>query len=52
MDNPDVFLHNDLVYSLCKDLYHNYVLKGHFLIATHSYEFCEAITPSQVQIIK
>lgn len=52
MDNPDVFLHSDLVYNLAKDLYYDYVLKGHFLIATHSYEFCEAITPAQVHIIK
>lgn len=48
MDNPDLFLHSDCVYELCSNLQHNFHKEGHFIVATHSYEFCQALTPSQV----
>jgi predicted ATPase len=51
LDNPDLGLHPDEQYNLCSDIVD---LDGNnqYIVATHSYGFCEALTPSHVRVLK
>lgn len=51
MDSPDQGLHGDWQYNLCRDIA-NLKTSNQFIVATHSYEFCEALTPSHVKILE
>lgn len=51
MDNPDQGLHPDWQYALCSDIAH-LGTSNQFIVATHSYEFCNALTPHHVKIIE
>ena len=46
LDNVDAFLHPDWQYNIVKDLKNSGV--SQFIMATHSYDLCEALTPSQM----
>lgn len=50
LDNPDLGLHPDNQYELCRDIC-DLKTTNQFIVATHSYEFCEALTPSHVKIL-
>lgn len=51
LDNPDLGLHPEQQYLLCQDIA---ALKtsNQFIVATHSYEFCNALTPHHVKILE
>jgi predicted ATPase len=50
LDNPDLGLHPDQQYQLCVDL--GKINNGNqFIVATHSTDFCEALTPAHVKMI-
>jgi predicted ATP-binding protein involved in virulence len=46
LDNVNACLHPDWQYNIVKDLENSGV--SQFIMATHSYDLCEALTPSQV----
>lgn len=50
MDNPDQGLHGDWQYFLSRDI-SDLKTSNQFIVATHSYKFCEALTPKHVRII-
>jgi predicted ATPase len=50
LDNPDLGLHPDLQYKLCCDIAE--IKNGNqIIVATHSTDFCEALTPAHVKVI-
>jgi predicted ATPase len=51
LDNPDLGLHPDQQYNLCRDIA-NLKTSNQFIVATHSYEFCQALAPSHVKILE
>ena len=51
LDNPELGLHPDNQYNLCRDIC-DLKTSNQFIIATHSYEFCNALTPHHVKILE
>jgi len=51
MDEVDLALHPDWQYRIPTDLV-DWVPSNQYILATHSYEVCEALTPSHVKILK
>ncbi len=51
MDNPDQGLHGDWQYELCRHI-SDLKTSNQYIVATHSYEFCNALTPSHVKILE
>ena len=51
LDNPDLGLHPDQQYALCGDIA-SLKTSNQFIVATHSFEFCNALTPRHVKELK
>jgi predicted ATP-dependent endonuclease of OLD family len=51
MDEVDLALHPDWQYKITTDLV-EWSPNNQYILATHSYEVCEALTPSHVKILK
>ncbi|MBD2178454.1 AAA family ATPase [Pseudanabaena sp. FACHB-1998] len=51
MDEVDLALHPDWQYKITTDLV-EWSPSNQYILATHSYEVCEALTPSHVKILK
>jgi len=51
MDEVDIALHPDWQYRIGMDLV-EWVSSNQYILATHSYELCESLTPSHVKILE
>ena len=51
MDEVDLALHPDWQYQIVSDLL-DWVPSNQYVLATHSYELCNALTPSHVKILR
>ncbi|MEY3304828.1 MAG: AAA family ATPase [Pseudanabaena sp.] len=51
MDEVDLALHPDWQYQIVSDLL-DWVPSNQYILATHSYELCNALTPSHVKILE
>jgi predicted ATP-dependent endonuclease of OLD family len=51
MDEVDLALHPDWQYNIVSDLV-EWVPSNQYILATHSYELCEALTPSHVKVLE
>ncbi|MBD2188348.1 AAA family ATPase [Pseudanabaena mucicola] len=51
MDEVDLALHPDWQYQIVSDLL-DWVSSNQYILATHSYELCNALTPSHVKILE
>ncbi|MBD2316598.1 AAA family ATPase [Phormidium tenue] len=51
MDEIDIALHPDWQYQIVSDLL-EWSAKNQYILATHSYELCNALTPSHVKILE
>jgi predicted ATP-binding protein involved in virulence len=51
MDEVDLALHPDWQYRITTDLV-EWSPSNQYILATHSYEVCEALTPSHVKTLK
>jgi ABC-type multidrug transport system ATPase subunit len=51
LDNPDLGLHPDQQYNLCRDIA-DLKTSNQFIVSTHSYEFCNVLTPRHAKILE
>ena len=51
MDEVDLALHPDWQYQIVSDLI-DWSASNQYVLATHSYELCNALTPSHVKILE
>ena len=51
MDEVDLALHPDWQYRIATDLV-DWVPSNQYILATHSYELCQALTPSHVKVLE
>ena len=51
MDEVDLALHPDWQYKIVSDLV-DWVPSNQYILATHSYELCQALTPSHVKVLE
>ncbi len=51
MDEIDIALHPDWQYQIVSDLL-DWVPSNQYILATHSYELCNALTPSHVKVLE
>ena len=51
MDEIDLALHPDWQYQIVSDLV-DWVPSNQYILATHSYELCQALTPSHVKVLE
>jgi len=51
MDEIDIALHPDWQYQIVSDLL-EWSAKNQYILATHSYELCNALTPSHVKVLE
>jgi len=51
MDEVDLALHPDWQYNIVSDLV-EWVPNNQYILATHSYELCQALTPSHVKVLE
>jgi predicted ATP-binding protein involved in virulence len=48
MDEPEIAFHPDWQYQIVQDLL-NWAPNNQYILATHSYEVCQALTPGHVK---